>query len=79
MCNLSHPPPREDRGDAVKRWLHLLPCTSVELAAELDTTVRLANSRLQTAKRLGLVRHTYRKAEPLDKHAGRWPYIWERP
>lgn len=59
-------------------WLDLLPCTSVELAIELNITVRLANARLQNAKRDGKVRRTDRQIRPLDTQPGWWPYIWER-
>lgn len=59
------------------RWLHLLPCTSVELAAELDTTVRRANARLQTAKAHGLVKHGTKRGRRYGLR-GPCPVVWVR-
>ncbi len=59
--------------DTIKR---LLPATTPEIAAELETSVRQVNARLQYYKRLGLIKHNDRLAPKTSRGPGRRAKFW---
>lgn len=62
--------------DEVKRLLRQAPCTTPELAAECETSIKTMNSRMQFYKYLGYVKHNGRHA-PKRGGVGRRAMFWE--